>query len=75
MRALKQAKQLVTHRRWTVMRKIIMLFLTLLFALIVIVLPLIYFAPELAEWVFLLLTLLVIPFVHGYMFALYRELL
>ncbi len=75
MRALRQARELVRHRRFSVMRKVIMLAVIFLLVLGLVVLPLIFFAPVVAEWLFLLLTMLAVPFAHGYLFSLYRELL
>lgn len=75
MRALRQARELVRHRRFMVMRKILMLAIIFLLVLGIVILPLIFFAPTLAEWLFLLITILAVPFAHGYMFSMYRELL
>jgi hypothetical protein len=75
MKALRSARELVRYRRWSVMRKVIALpiFLLLIFALVVI--PLIAFVPSFAEITFFILTLLILPFVHTYIYSLYRELL
>jgi hypothetical protein len=75
MLALRQARELVRFRRFSVIRKSIAVLLIFLVLLIVIVLPVIFVAPVVAEWLFFLLTILAVPFVIGYMFCLYRELL
>lgn len=75
IKALRSARDLVRYRRWTVMRKVIALpiFLLLIFGLIVI--PFIAFMPRFAEIIFFLLTLCILPFVHTYVYGLYRKLL
>jgi hypothetical protein len=75
MTALRQARELVRYRRFSVLLRalaIIVIFFALLF---VIVLPVIFFIPTLAEWMFFTITVLAVPLVNGYMFSLYRELL
>ena len=75
LRALRSAKGLVQHRRWTVMRKVIFIpFAVLLFGFVV-MLPVIWFAGIAAEAVFLILSAFILPVVHSYVYALYRELL
>jgi hypothetical protein len=73
--ALRSARQLVAHRRWAVMRKIIFLPLALMILAAVLVLPIILFATPLAAVVFFLISMLFLPFAHSYMYALYRALL
>ncbi|HMS24021.1 MAG TPA: hypothetical protein PKB09_04435 [Candidatus Saccharibacteria bacterium] len=75
IKALRSARDLVRYRRWTVMRKIIALpiFVMLIFGLII--LPMIALLPRFAEIVFFILTLLILPFVHAYIYSLYRKLL
>ncbi len=75
MIALREAKELVRYRRFSVLIKIITLLFILLAIVIITVLPLIYFSPLAAEWVFFTLTVLAVPFVVAYLFCLYRELL
>jgi hypothetical protein len=75
MIALRQARELVRFRRLSLMLRVIALGLVVFALLFVIVLPIIFIAPTLAEWIFFAITILGIPFVHGYMFSLYRELL
>jgi hypothetical protein len=75
MIALRQARELVRHRRFSVLRKAIAMVLIIIALLFVVVLPIIFVAPVLAEWIFFALTVLGLPFAVGYMFSLYRELL
>lgn len=75
MIALREARELVRHRRFSVMRKVLAAIIILLLFIAIVVLPVIFFAPVLAEWLFFAITVLAVPFVHGYMFSLYRELL
>lgn len=73
--ALREARELVRHRRVAVLARFIMLILLVLFLMLIITVPIIFFAPAVAEWVFFLITILAVPFIHGYLFSLYRELL
>lgn len=73
--ALRSARNLVRHRRWTVIRKILFLPAALIVLAGIIVIPLIMFATPLATWMFLVLSIAVIAVIHSYMYALYRALL
>lgn len=75
MVALRSARQLVLHRRWTVLRKIIFLPIFLLVVSFIIMVPLVLLLTGLAQGLFLLLSMFTVILVHGYMYALYRELL
>jgi len=75
MKALRSARQLVLHRRFIVLRKILFLPLVLLILAAIIMIPLIIFLTPLAEWVFFGLTMFVVVIIHSYMYTLYRELL
>lgn len=75
VRALRSARRLVHHRRWTVIRKILWLPLLLLVVSAVIFVPIIIVVPVLAQWLFLILAMIVPALIHGYMYTLYRELL
>lgn len=75
MKALRSARELVRHRRWTVLRKIIWLPFALLIAAAIVMLPIIIWVTPLAKWVFFLLTMFSLTAIHGYMYTLYRELL
>ncbi len=73
--ALSKAKELVSFRRFSVMRKVIALIILVVFIYIVIVFPMIFLSADLAQFVFFFLTVVVVPFAVAYLFVLYRELL
>lgn len=73
--ALKKAKELVMFRRFSVLRKVTALLLFVLILYVAIVFPLIFISSLLAQIIFFVLTILVVPFAVGYLFVLYRELL
>jgi hypothetical protein len=75
MKALRSARELIRHRRWLVLRKILFLPLALIVVAAVIMFPLILFATVAAEWAFFVLSMLGLIVIHSYMYALYRELL
>lgn len=74
MRALRSARQLVANRRWAVLRKLVFLPIAICVMTAVIVVPVILFATPLAAWVFFALTMILLPVVHGYLYALYRSM-
>jgi hypothetical protein len=75
MRALRSARKLVQHRRFVVMRRLLIMpiFLLLLFGLIII--PTIAYIPTIAEPLFFLLSIFALPFIHAYIYNMYRSLL
>ncbi len=75
MKALRSARQLVRHRRWEVLRKILFLPFALLVLAAVIFIPLVIVVAPAVEWVFFALSAFVPIAIHGYMYTLYRELL
>lgn len=75
IKALRSARDLVRYRRWEVMRKLLMLPIVLLLLVGLIVVPLIAFVPRIAELSFFLLSLIILPITHTYMYTLYRKLL
>ena len=75
LKALRLAHDLVRHRRWTVMRKILCLPLFLLIIVTVIMVPIIVWLTPLSKWAFFVLSICVLPVIHAYMYTLYRELL
>ena len=75
MLALKKAKELVTFRRFSVIRKVTALIAFVVFAYVILVFPVIFISSIAAQLVFFMLTLLMVPFAVGYLFVLYRELL
>lgn len=75
MQALRSARQLVKHRRWAIMRKVVFLPVSLVVLAGLVVIPLILFATPVAPWALILISMLILPMVHSYLYALYRELL
>lgn len=75
LQALRAARQLVAYRRWSTLRKVLFLPLALVLIAALIVVPVILFATPLAAWVFFVLTMLLLPLTHSYMYSLYRSLL
>lgn len=73
--ALRAAKDLVRFRRWPVLRKVLFMPLFILAVMAVIIVPLILFAQAVVPYVFYILSMLAILFVHTYLYSLYRELL
>jgi hypothetical protein len=74
-KALRSARKLVKFRRFTVLRKLLFLPVLLFVILSVLMLPVIFIVPVLAQWVFFVLSMLVLPTVIAYVYTLYRELL
>lgn len=75
IQSLRAAKDLVRGRRWSVLRKLLFLPFVLLIISALITVPVILFVTPLAEWVFFLLSMLALAFVHSYLYTLYRALL
>jgi hypothetical protein len=75
LKALRSARQLVKHRRWTVLRKLLFLPLLLLLSAAVVMIPIILIATAATQWLFFILTTLGLAALHGYLYMLYRELL
>lgn len=75
MIALREARERVRYRRVSILKKVFAIIAVIFLILFVIVLPILFLAPVLAEWIFFLVTVLLVPLVHAYMFVLYRELL
>jgi len=75
LRALRTARQLVRHRRWTVLRKVFVLPVILLIVAGLIMLPIILLVAPIAQWMFYLLTMAAVVVMHAYLYGLYRELL
>jgi hypothetical protein len=75
LEALRAARELVRSRRWTVLRKVLLLPLVLLIVSAAVVMPVIFLAASAAIWVFFVLSLVAIPLIHAYLYGLYRELL
>lgn len=75
LRALRSARQLVLHRCWTVLWRLLFLPLLFIVVTIAVLLPVIYWAPVLAEWVFFVLSGMMVIYGYAYSYNLYRELL
>jgi hypothetical protein len=73
--ALRSAKQLVLFKRWAVLRKILFLPVILLLVGALILIPVIVIITPAAPWVFLALSMFILPIIHSYLYALYRSLL
>lgn len=73
--ALRSAKDLVRKRRWPILMRLIYLPAALLLVSALIMLPIIIFVAPIAQWVFLILSLIFLAITHSYMYNLYRELL
>lgn len=75
LQALRSARDLVLHRRWMIMRKVVFLPIILIVLSGIIIIPLIIISAPLAEWTFFILSMLALAIVHSYFYTLYRELL
>jgi hypothetical protein len=75
MRALRSARKMVRFRRWSIIRKVAFLPIVMFICMVVIFLPLVFFAPVLAEILFVVAGLILLLLAHSYMYVLYRELL
>lgn len=75
LQALRSARELVRYRRWMIMRKVLFLPLAIIILGALIVVPIIIISPSVAEWVFFVLSMMVLATVHSYLYNLYRELL
>lgn len=74
-KALRSARQLVLHRRWATMRKVLFLPVALILLAGIIMLPLLVFVTQVAEAVFFMLTMVGWLVAVTYLYTLYRELL
>jgi hypothetical protein len=74
-RALRSARQVVRYRRGQILRKLLFLPVALLVINGAIMLPLIWFLPVVAQWIFFVLSMLTLVVVHVYMYTLYKALL
>lgn len=75
MAALRSARDLVVHRRWTIMRKVLFLPLALLVLGGVVLIPVALFATALAPWIFTGVAAVGLVLMHSYLYALYRSML
>ena len=75
MRALRKAKELVRFRRFSVFVRFASLILIIGLCFIAIIFPSLYLPALVTHVLFLLVSILALPFIVGYLFVLYRELL
>lgn len=75
LKALRSARGLVRHRRWTVLRKILFLPLAMLVIAAIIMIPIILWLTPLTEWIFFVLSMAGLAVAQSYLYSLYRELL
>lgn len=75
IKALRSARELVLHRRVSVMIRIFSLAILMTLACVIIFLPLLFIAPQVAQILFILATSFALVFFHIYMYLLYRELI
>jgi hypothetical protein len=74
-KALRSAKDLVRKRRWPIILRLLYLPVALLVVSAIVMLPVIIFFASLAQWVFLILSLIFLAIAHSYVYNFYRELL
>lgn len=75
VKALKTAGRMTRYRRWTVIRKELLLPIIILVLLGVLLVPFILWLTPAAEWVYILLSAAVLPLVVSYLYTLYKELI
>lgn len=75
LKALHSARELVRYRRWQVLRKVLFLPIALVLLMALVMLPIILWFTPAAVTVYFVLTIISLPVIHSYMYALYRELL
>jgi len=75
VRAIKSARRLAYWRRWALIRKLLFLPFAIFVIGAIILLPIITYIPVVAPWVFLILSMFAMIFVHTYAYSLYKELL
>ncbi|MDB5185796.1 MAG: hypothetical protein JWL85_319 [Candidatus Saccharibacteria bacterium] len=75
MKALRTTRELVRYRRWSIVRKVLFLPAALLILGALIMVPVIFFVPVIAEWLFFAISMFAVVITHGYMYSLYRELI
>lgn len=73
--ALQDARRIVKGRQVVVIRKILFMLLLLVVASVIVMLPVILFVTAVSQMVLFALSLLAVPFIHTYLYSLYRELL
>lgn len=75
VQALRDSARIVKGRHLGIIRRLLVMLLMLLLGSIIVLVPIILFATPLAQFTFFILSIIAIPFMHSYMYSLYRELL
>lgn len=75
MTALRSARTLVKYRRLVVIRRFLVLPVVLGVMTLILMVPSILFAPPVAVVTFFVISTLILPLSHGFMFGLYKELI
>ena len=75
VKALRSARDLVRKRRWPILLRLLYLPVALLIVSALIILPFIIFVSVIAQWVFLILSLVLLAVAVSYLYNLYREML
>lgn len=75
MQALRSARKLVQYRRWSVMRRVLLLPIAVIVIVALIMVPVIIFLTPVAELTFFALSMFSLVIGHAYLYSLYRELL
>lgn len=73
--ALRSARTLVRKRRWAIILRLVILPILVLLAAAVVMLPIIWLLPPLAEVTFFVLTIIGLAVTHTYLYSLYWELI
>lgn len=73
--ALRSAKQMVYRRRWNLIRKLLVLLLTVVLIMGAVMVPVIAYLAPAASWIFFVLSWFLIAFIVTYGYVLYLELL
>lgn len=75
VKALKTAGRMTRYRRWTVLRKELVLPIIVLVLLAILLVPFILWLTPAAEWVYIVLNAAILPIVVSYLYTLYKELI
>jgi hypothetical protein len=75
IQSIRSSLALVRHRRWSLLRKVLVLPLCMLLVAAVIIIPIIIVYAPLAQWVFYFLSAVGLLLIHTYLYTLYRKLL
>ncbi|MBP9853163.1 MAG: hypothetical protein QG629_560 [Patescibacteria group bacterium] len=75
LRALGDAKQIVSSRRLVIWRKVLFLPVALIVLLALAIAPFVLFVPAVAPWIFFALTCGAFAVTHAYFYVLYREMI